>query len=279
MFQKNAKKILCRATLIWSLLISAADCFASNALMQQLAADQRYSDLVQLSLMKANECKDARCRSFWLQNSVRASIKHGDTEGASYYLGLFDASANSQLSNLKLAAYTAALSADISLLSALQKKIELISLEEATKMKILEKIAGKLRNEREAISFVAKKLTTKNPTLAQEYQMVEKRSPSIAAILSAVVPGAGHAYLGMWQSSFTSFFLVAICAASAAEQFRGGQRATGFAVSLVGSVFYFGGILSAAKSAHDINDRRYQSVRRKVRRWALPELQFRWDLN
>lgn len=98
----------------------------------------------------------------------------------------------------------------------------------------------------------------------------------MAGTLSAVLPGSGHASLGMWQSGFTSFFLVAVSVLTASEQYKNGNPMTGTAAALIGSVFYVGGIFSAATTAHEINDRRFKPARDEVRQWALPELQFEW---
>jgi TM2 domain-containing membrane protein YozV len=71
----------------------------------------------------------------------------------------------------------------------------------------------------------------------------------VAALLSAVVPGAGHIYAGHYGDGVTSFFLNGLFIAGTVVAIRQENYAVAGAVGVVGLPFYIGNIYGAANAA------------------------------
>lgn len=102
-----------------------------------------------------------------------------------------------------------------------------------------------------------------------------RRSPGLAAGLNAVLPGAGYASLGMWQSAGLSLVLNGLFFASAAEFGRKDLHAAELAAYGVFSVTYFGGIIGGHRAAVDWNREAMRPVRDEARMRVFTELQER----
>jgi hypothetical protein len=98
------------------------------------------------------------------------------------------------------------------------------------------------------------------------------KSPGIAAGLSAVIPGAGQAYVGSYQSAIVAFILNALFLSATLELERKEMHATALASGLVFSVVYFGNIFNAAHTAtvYNSNLNRAEVDRHKAE--LFPEL-------
>lgn len=87
-----------------------------------------------------------------------------------------------------------------------------------------------------------------------------KKSPSLASGLNAILPGAGYLYLGQTQTAITAFLMNGLFIASSVYFFQHGPLAaaiitTGFEVG-----WYIGGIQGASYQAKFYNERLYEST-------------------
>lgn len=102
-----------------------------------------------------------------------------------------------------------------------------------------------------------------------------RRSPALAAGLNALLPGAGYASLGMWQSAGLSFVLNGLFVASALEFGRKDLHAAEITAYAIGSVTYIGGIIGGHRAAVDWNREAMRPVRDEARARVFTELRER----
>lgn len=101
-------------------------------------------------------------------------------------------------------------------------------------------------------------------------------SPGGAALLSAIVPGAGRMYTGKWQDGLSSLVLVGLPAWFAVGGFErdGVASARGWLLGTTASVLYLGNIYGSYIGAAAVADkarRQWQArVRQGVRQWVVP---------
>ncbi|WP_409477362.1 hypothetical protein [Pseudobdellovibrio sp. HCB154] len=81
----------------------------------------------------------------------------------------------------------------------------------------------------------------------------QQKSPALAGTLSAVLPGAGQAYTGSWQSGAMAFVLNALFLSATLELEDKDLPATALVSGVVFSITYLGNILNAAESARIYN--------------------------
>lgn len=81
------------------------------------------------------------------------------------------------------------------------------------------------------------------------------RSPGGAAVLSALVPGAGQAWSGDWGDAAAAFLVNGLFVAGTVELARTEQVPGAVAVGLVGATFWGGNVLAAADSARQFDAR------------------------
>lgn len=105
-----------------------------------------------------------------------------------------------------------------------------------------------------------------------EYNAATRKSAWFAGVSSLLLPGSGYAYLGMWATASISALLTGLCIGSAVELYRHDLPASGTGVAMLGSVFYIGGALGAARSANDMNQKNTAQIRSQLRSILLPEL-------
>jgi hypothetical protein len=244
----------------------------AGSLLDQLAKDQRYSDISQISLAKLAEkdCRSKDCYALWLNNLARASILLGDYDSGAYYLGLTLGQQDKNQTSKELSKY----------LSILQNNYQ-PSEGSSGRFDVLFSLHGSSRNTSKQIAKVQEYLASRKSeptyqTWYSQYSSSKRKSPIIAGIGSALLPGLGHSYLGMHQSAVMSFLLVAICTAATVDLYNKDQFAAATASGLIGSVFYTGSILSAIKNANDLNDRSYSTTRNAMLPHLLPEIRFQW---
>ncbi|MGZ3781021.1 MAG: hypothetical protein ACXVCY_10265 [Pseudobdellovibrionaceae bacterium] len=99
-----------------------------------------------------------------------------------------------------------------------------------------------------------------------------EKMPWVAGTMSAIVPGAGQAYVGAWSSALYSFVLNSLFLATTLELQREGLYASSLASGLVFSVTYVGGILSANQAAHLFNKSRLEAQEKEKFLDLFPEL-------
>ena len=102
----------------------------------------------------------------------------------------------------------------------------------------------------------------------QELLKVRQRSPWVAGMLSAVVPGAGKFYAGYKMQGLAAFVQVATFGAAAAESYfkKGGgpQSARFIALGSLFSIFYIGNIWGSALSVKIYRDERFKEIDQSI---------------
>lgn len=79
-------------------------------------------------------------------------------------------------------------------------------------------------------------------------------SPTMTGLLSALLPGAGHARLGLWSDAAVAFTLNAVSIGATVELGRARLVFPAIASGLVASLFYVGAIVSSASIARQRNE-------------------------
>ena len=88
-----------------------------------------------------------------------------------------------------------------------------------------------------------------------KYEGLSLKSPALAGTLAAIVPGAGHLYLGRKRDAFASFLLNGLFIWGMVESFQNDNVGAGITLSLFEIGWYAGNIYSAVNGAHKHNRR------------------------
>ncbi|MBI2891799.1 MAG: hypothetical protein HYY13_13580 [Nitrospirae bacterium] len=91
--------------------------------------------------------------------------------------------------------------------------------------------------------------------VSHELQGRQKKSPVTAGLLAALLPGAGHVYLGRWADAGTSLVLNALFGLATYEAFRRQLYLVGGAAAFFEVTWYSGNIFGAVSGAHESNER------------------------
>lgn len=108
--------------------------------------------------------------------------------------------------------------------------------------------------------------------LVGEYQKLPQKSKTLAAILSAIVPGSGYMYAGHFGDGITAFVINSLWIAGAVTGIQADYYAVAGVLAGVGLPFYFGNIYGSANAAKKWNIR----VRRDLRDRVVVALDFRF---
>jgi putative membrane protein insertion efficiency factor len=109
---------------------------------------------------------------------------------------------------------------------------------------------------------------------AQKGYHLSNRSPTLAAVLSAVIPGSGQIYCGRFWDGLFSLVLNASVGYLTVDAFRDERRLDGVLLaSLLWSRFYFGGQKNAIRYAQEHNTRVLEEHLRKYQPLILPRYQ------
>jgi tetratricopeptide (TPR) repeat protein len=100
----------------------------------------------------------------------------------------------------------------------------------------------------------------------QQRPDITKKSPTLAGGLSALLPGAGHLYVGQPGRAVTSFLLNAIFIAGAVAAFENDSPVLGGILVFFELGWYVGGIRSAAQAAREANEEQEKRYREGLRR-------------
>lgn len=92
-------------------------------------------------------------------------------------------------------------------------------------------------------------------TEVQGWGELPHRRPGVAAGLSAVLPGAGQAYVGRWGEAGSALIVNTMLIGSTAALLRREEYFAGVSVGLLALSFYGGNIMSARWGAHRFNRR------------------------
>jgi tetratricopeptide (TPR) repeat protein len=101
------------------------------------------------------------------------------------------------------------------------------------------------------------------------------KSPQVAGILSGMLPGAGHLYVGRPLQALTAFVLNGLFLAGAAYAFHEKLEATGAILLFFEAGWYLGGINSAMDAARHVNQQQQKAFTDHLRTtYAPPVLTF-----
>lgn len=92
-----------------------------------------------------------------------------------------------------------------------------------------------------------------------------KKSPAVAGVLSAVLPGSGHLYAGRPGEAATSFFLNALFITGAVVAFKNDSTVLGGILVFFELGWYAGGIRTAVKAAREANAREEKRFRQELK--------------
>jgi putative membrane protein insertion efficiency factor len=94
----------------------------------------------------------------------------------------------------------------------------------------------------------------------EKMKAVPLKSPAVAGIVSAIIPGSGYAYAGSYLTGFSALVFNGLMSYAAVSSFRNGNRGMGVLTGLFGMAFYIGNIQGSAKQARRVNDANYNRV-------------------
>ncbi|HUT04771.1 MAG TPA: tetratricopeptide repeat protein [bacterium] len=97
-------------------------------------------------------------------------------------------------------------------------------------------------------------------------KLLQQKSPVVAGLLSACVPGAGHFYCRKFRNGGVAFVLNAAFVAASVEAFHKDVYVGGAIASSVALVFYSGTIYGAVNVAHKFNRTRREQLLSEMRR-------------
>ncbi len=90
-------------------------------------------------------------------------------------------------------------------------------------------------------------------SLLSGYEQLPERSPVLAGIMSAVIPGTGYAYAGQYGDAVTAFVVNGLFIAGAATAAHQKNYSTAYLVGALGLPFYGGTIYGSANAARKWN--------------------------
>lgn len=108
-----------------------------------------------------------------------------------------------------------------------------------------------------------------------ELQLLESdpyKSPAFAAVLSALIPGAGHVYLGAYQSAAIVLAFNLLTGISTVEFANKNLRAPAIASGVLFSIFYVGGIYSSYDGAVKMNQLKINRSKKELNAKYFPIL-------
>ena len=84
---------------------------------------------------------------------------------------------------------------------------------------------------------------------------MKSKSPTIAGILSAVLPGTGYIYTGKTKEGLSAMLINGLLGAGIYSLFKNENYSAGILTSLVATPFYLGNIVGSVNSAHLYNNK------------------------
>jgi hypothetical protein len=90
------------------------------------------------------------------------------------------------------------------------------------------------------------------------------KSPALAGVLAAVIPGAGHLYCERPGDGALAFVVTGAFAWATVEAFQQDHEGLGIGLGFVTLAFYGGNIFSAVNVAHKYNDREERRLRLRL---------------
>ncbi|MBC7430233.1 MAG: hypothetical protein H7336_16585 [Bacteriovorax sp.] len=98
------------------------------------------------------------------------------------------------------------------------------------------------------------------------------KSPVLAAVFSGLIPGAGHVYLGAYQSAAIVFIFSALTGVSTFEFAKKDLTTPAIASGVLFSIFYMGGIYSSYEGAVKMNQMKISKPKKDLNTKYFPIL-------
>lgn len=110
------------------------------------------------------------------------------------------------------------------------------------------------------------KLAAEYKEIGKQAVEIKRKSPVLAGIMSAIVPGTGRFYSKDWKDGLVSFFFVSTMTFQSIRGFnKSGVNSTrGWVYGGVALGFYLGNIYGSVVSAKGYNKKSHQSIRNKI---------------
>lgn len=110
------------------------------------------------------------------------------------------------------------------------------------------------------------KLATNYKDLTEQAIAFKRKSPALAGIMSAIIPGSGRMYAKDWKDGIVSLFFVGTMAAQSIRGFnKSGVKSTrGWIYGGIGFGFYLGNIYGSVVSAKGYNKKSHLGIRTKI---------------
>lgn len=106
--------------------------------------------------------------------------------------------------------------------------------------------------------------------IADKGLLLKKKSPVLAGILSAIVPGAGKVYAGRWTDGLVSFLMTSSAGFVAVRGItKDRNNFYPWAMGTLSVVYYSGNIFGSAKTAKNINKNREDELVNQARDFVL----------
>ena len=112
----------------------------------------------------------------------------------------------------------------------------------------------------------------------REGNRLKIKSPFLGGIASALFPGAGHFYAGMWQDGIVSFLLNSAFGYAAYQSFHQDNTTAGWILAFFELSWYSGNIYTGIGSVHKTNKKTVNGFLKKLIKQELPQPNLNFDL-
>jgi hypothetical protein len=126
--------------------------------------------------------------------------------------------------------------------------------------------------DEDRFAAAARSLDPRALELGRRYHAARVKSPALAGVLSAVLPGSGQLYAGSLPAAAVTFLLNGLFIGATVELARDKQYVTAAAAGTAASVFYLGGIINAADLARRRNRIAQQPYADELEELLVPEV-------
>jgi hypothetical protein len=126
--------------------------------------------------------------------------------------------------------------------------------------------------DEDRFAAAARSLDPRALELGHRYHAARVKSPALAGVLSAVLPGSGQLYAGSLPAAAVTFLLNGLFIGATVELVRDKQYVTAAAAGTAASVFYLGGIINAADLARRRNRIAQQPYADALEELLVPEV-------
>jgi hypothetical protein len=126
--------------------------------------------------------------------------------------------------------------------------------------------------DEDRFAAAARSLDPRALQLGRQYHAARVKSPALAGVLSAILPGSGQVYAGSWQAAAVTFVLNGLFIGATVELARDKDYVTAAAAGTAASVFYLGGIINAADLARRRNRIAQQPYADELEELLVPEV-------